>query len=359
MKENKLTALDRAIRAYCDREKIFGVVRVTVADRVIYEAKIGYADIETKREFDGRSMFTYYSLTKPFTVIGFLKLYDKGLVDLDSHPGKYLSEAAKLDSRVTLRQMLCHVSGLPDFEENKDFFNDPAARTEPDGLLPPSDTRRILHDMKRLHELPLHFEPGTGGWYANVNIMTPALIIERLTGRDFAEYMRKEVFEPLGMEHAVIDKPGIDIPDRVTGYELIDGKPSVREKSLDWMLGAGDIVGTVDEVYRLDHAIKDRRILRPETWDMVLTPDVHSSMGMGCTVTEWHGKHRITHNGGHLGFRTFHVQLPADDFDIIIMSNSGYGNARYDLSEIIHDSFYAADGDSESGRLELDKGFIS
>ena len=359
MNENKLTALDKAIREYSEREKIFGVVRVTVAGNVEYEVKLGYADIASKREFDERSMFTYYSLSKPFTVLGFMKLYDRGLVDLDAHPGKYLEEAAKFDPRITLRQMLCHVSGLQDFESNKDFFNDPSARTTPESLLPPSDTRRVLFDMKRLHELALHFDPGTGGWYANINILTPAMIIERLTGRDFAEYMKNEVFLPPGMTSTRNDEPGLELPDRVTGYELDEnGEPRPIERSLEWMKGAGDVIGTVDDVYCLNKAIKNRALLRPQTWDTVLTPDPHSSMGMGCTITEWHGKHRITHNGGHLGFRTFHVQLPADDFDIIIMSNSGYGNARYDLSEIIHDFFYVPDGDSESGRLELDKGFI-
>ena len=359
MNDKKLNALDSAVREYAEREKIYGVVRVTVADRVEYEAKLGYADIASKRLFDERSMFTFYSLSKPFTAIGFMKLYDRGLVDLDEHPGKYLAEAADFDPRVTLRQMLCHVSGLPDFEENREFFEDLSARTSPDALLPTHYTRRILHDMKRIHELPLHCEPGTSGWYANINIMTPALIIERLTGRDFAEYMKNEVFLPMGMTSTLVDEPGKNVPERVTGYELdANGNMIPVSPSYGWMKGAGDLIGTVDDVYRLNHAIKDGLLLRPETWDAVLTPDPHSSMGMGCTVTEWHGKHRITHNGGHKGFRTFHVQLPDDDFDVIIMSNSGYGNARYDLTEIIHDAFYAADGDSESGRLDLDKGFI-
>jgi CubicO group peptidase (beta-lactamase class C family) len=349
--------MDKKIRSYCEENKIFGVVRVTIAGEIAYDGKIGYADLETKREFDERSMFTYYSLSKPFCVLGFLKLVDKGLVDVDSHPGKYLSEAEKFDPRVTLRQMLCHVSGLPDFEENSAFFNDDAVRTTPESRLPASDTRRILNDMKRLHELPLHFDPGTGGWYANINIMTPALIIERLTGEKYEDYMKKEVFGPLGMKNTVVDAPGLSVPDRVTGYELDENQEFVPvSPKYDWLLGAGDLLGTVDDVYCLNKAIKNRLLLKPETWDMALTPDVHSSMGMGCTITEWHGKHRITHNGGHKGFRTFHIQLPEDDFDIIILSNSGFGNARNDISEIVHSAFYG-EGDDAQTLPEWDKGF--
>ena len=237
------------------------------------------------------------------------------------------------------------------------FFEDPAATASPDGLLPNHYTRRILHDMKLLHELPLRFDPGTGGWYANVNIMTPALIIERVTGRDFADYMRDEVFAPMGMTSTLVDEPGRDVPGRVTGYELDDKGEMVPTAPIyGWMKGAGDLIGTVDDVYCLNKAIKHRKVLRPETWEMALTPDPHSSMGMGCTVTEWHGKHRITHNGGHKGFRTFHVQLPDDDFDVIILSNSGYGDARNAITEIVHDEFYGED--KNLGYIpEWDRGF--
>lgn len=351
--------MDEAIRRYCDENKIFGVVRVTVGSKIAYEGRIGFADLATKREFNKNSMFTFYSLSKPFTAIGFLKLYDRGLVDLDAHPGKYLEEIKDVDPRITLRQMLCHTSGLPDFEENRAFFENEDARTTADSRLPTHYTRRILNDMKRLHELPLHFEPGTGGWYASVNIMTPALIIERLTGRDFAEYMKNEVFLPMGMTSVQIDEPGKVVPGRVTGYELDEkGAMIPVTPHYDWLKGAGDMIGTVDDVYCLNRAIKNRTILRPETWETVLTADSASGYGMGCSVMEWHGKRRITHNGGHKGFRTFHVQLPDDDFDVIIMSNSGYGNARNDLTEIVHDFFYGADGKIDV-LPEWDKGFAT
>ncbi len=77
-------------------------------------------------------------------------------------------------------------------------------------------------------------------------------------------------------------------------------------------------------------------------------------MGMGCTISSWHGKHRITHNGGHTGFRTLHIQLPEDDFDIILLSNCGFGDARNAFSEAIHDAWYGT-GHGESTKIEMDK----
>ena len=127
------------------------------------------------------------------------------------------------------------------------------------------------------------------------------------------------------------------------------------------MFGAGDIVGTLDDVYCLNKAIKHRLLLKDETWKEVLSPSPINNMGMGCTVSDWHGKQRITHNGGHLGFRTLHIQLPEDDFDLIFLSNSGFGDARWDISEMVYRAFYGDEdtiGESTGETVEMDKGYI-
>ena len=74
-------------------------------------------------------------------------------------------------------------------------------------------------------------------------------------------------------------------------------------------------------------------------------------------VTLWHDKWRITHNGGHFGFRTLHILLPDDDFDVIFLSNCGFGNARGDILQIIHSIIYERPND-EAQDVEMDKGYI-
>ena len=168
--------------------------------------------------------------------------------------------------------------------------------------------------------------------------------------------MKKEVFEPLGMEKAIVDNETLYIPNRVKGYALIDEKLTEVDRSCSWMLGAGDIVATVDDVYRLNIAIKNSMLLSDKTWELILTPTAYNNMAMGCTVTTWHGKQRIHHNGGHTGFRTLHIQLPEDDFDIIILSNSGFGNARNGISEMIYSAFYESNDDSLTN-FKMDMGY--
>lgn len=339
--------LDEKVEKYCSENQIFGSMRVTIKDKIVYEKSVGYADIEKKIPFDKNSAFSFYSLSKPFCVIGLLLLKDKGLVDLTAHPSKYLSEAKGFDERVTIYDMLRHISGLPDFEQIKEFAEKFA----------PGYAHKTREHMLELVKYPQFFEPGTNGMYANINMIIPALIIENLTGMPYAEYMKKEVFDPLGMQTAVVDDEKKIIKNRVQGYEILDGKVVAVNKSHDWLIGAGDIVGTIDDVYKLNLAIKHKKLLKEETWQDVLTPSPINSFGMGCTVFNWHDKLRVTHNGGHTGFRTLHVQLLEDDFDFIFLSNSGYGDARAYLVELMHDAFY---GGGMIGGLEkeMDKGYI-
>ena len=339
--------LSNRIADYCEKNNIFGVVRVTVKDEIKLSESYGFADKENKIPFTDNSMFSFYSLSKPFCAMGLLKLCDKNLVDITAHPSVCVPEAEGFHKELQIKHLLHHVSGLPDFEQTKEFCENHK----------PGYSFKMRDHVKRLTAYEPLFTPGSDGMYANVNFVLCALIIENVSGMKYSDYMKKEIFEPLSMKTALVDDENTVIENRVSGYELVNDIPTKCEKSHDWMFGAGDIVGTADDVYALNKAIKNKLILKSETWEKVLTPSMINSMGMGCTVSEWHGKKRITHNGGHTGFRTLHVQLPTDDFDIIILSNSGYGNARFDIAEMIYESFYG-DNNENSDRIEMDKGYI-
>lgn len=338
--------LDAKIRQYCQENLISGSLRLTVKDQVLYQANFGYAEDETKTEFDKNSLFTFYSMSKPLCAVGLMKLKDKGLIDIDLHPSKYLPEAEKFNKNVTIRHMLHHVSGIPDFEREEEFCRKHA----------PGYSQFAREHVKLLSEIPSYFEPNTNALYASINYEIPALIIENVSGKSYADYMKTEVFEPLGMKNAMIDSPELDIK-RVQGYGLENGKRVRVNKAFEWLMGGGDVVGTIDDVYCLNTAYKHKKLLSEKTWQEIVTPSPLNNMGLGNTILNWHGKLRINHNGGHYGFRTLHLQLPKDDFDLILMCNSGFGSPREDISEMIYDFYYGTD-DVVSDKLEMDKGFV-
>ncbi|MBQ8402085.1 MAG: beta-lactamase family protein [Clostridia bacterium] len=338
--------LESACAAYTADLPFSGNIRITSGGKIVYEKSFGYANIEKQIPLTADSRFTLYSLSKPFCAIGLMKLADRGLVNIDAHPGQYVPEAAGMHPNVTIRHLLHHTSGLPDFEQNKDFCNTYA----------PAATADIRTHLALLCDYPQYFEPGTDARYCNVNFVLCALIIENVSGMAYRDYMRKEVFEPLGMKTAVVSDETMVIPDRVQGYALVNGAMVPIGQSYNWLFGAGDILGTLDDVYCLHDAMQHRKLLQPDTWETILTPSPLNSMGMGCTITEWHGRHRITHNGGHLGFRTLHIWLPEDDFDIILLSNCGFGDPRPYFAEAIYEAWYGNGGTAEN--LSMDAGYI-
>lgn len=208
--------LDKYIDGYSKVFPFSGVLRVTERDKIIYERNVGYADYVEKVPFDKNSMFTYYSISKPFCVLGLMKLCDKGLVDIDNHPSVYLPEMSGFDRNLTLRHLLHHTSGLPDFEQTplyKEKYYD--------------DELPIRKELLRLKEITKGIAPGKEFKYQNINFICAALIIENVFGIEYSEYMRKEIFDPLEMKTAIVDKVGFEIPNRVHGYEY-DGKNFFR-----------------------------------------------------------------------------------------------------------------------------------
>ena len=113
--------LNRFLDDYMEKNIFYGFVRVTVKDKVIFERYSGYADLEKGVTIDDKSVFSFYSLSKPFLAIGIMKLYEEGMIDIDAHPSKYIPEAIGFDKAVTFRNMLQHSSGLPDFVQNAHF----------------------------------------------------------------------------------------------------------------------------------------------------------------------------------------------------------------------------------------------
>ncbi len=338
--------MDIFLSEYQNKTDISGIVRVTLKDKIIYERCIGFADRENCIPITSDNVFSFYSLSKPFLAIGIMKLQDDGLVDINDHPAKYVPEAKGFDERVTIRQMLSHSSGLPDFEQTVEF-KEKFKHGCPEAL---------RDQLKELVKFPMHFEPGTSTYYANINMTLCALAIENITGLKYADYMKENIFKPFNMRSAYVDSKELNVDLRAKGYELVDGTVKHVDRALDWCLGAADIIGTVDDVYCLNKAIKHKLILKSETWDDILTPP-RGTFALGCRVDEWHGKKRIIHNGGHTGFRTLHIQLPEDDFDLIILSNTGWGDARNDISEAVY-KFYYGESDIAEHKLQMDVGYI-
>ena len=193
-------------------------------------------------------------------------LCDRGLVDLDAHPGKYVPLASKLHPKVTLRTLLNHSSGLPDFSLSPEF-----------SLLQYQVPVNYQNLFDCVSNIPMNFEPGTGSNYCNFNFFLASLVIEAVSGEQFESFIQREVFDALGMENTTIDEVSKLVEKRASGYE-INGREIVAAPylNINWMKGAGAAIGTAQDIYQLNRAIKNQKLLKKETWQQVFTPTTAS-----------------------------------------------------------------------------------
>ncbi len=337
--------LRRWLEDYAKQTDYSGNLLISHKGKTVFESSIGFANREKGISLQMNSKFRYYSLSKPFTAIAIMLLWERGLVDLDAHPSKYLPYAKDLDSRITLRMLLQHTSGLTELTTPQ--FSEVPGK--------PDFTKAVAD----LAKMPLDFVPGTGENYRNTGFVIASLIVEAVTGIPFHEFLQEKVFKPFGMETACCELGDTSIEGLVTGYEIEnDVIVPGRYLNMPSFLGAAYVVGTVYDLQNFYRAVRERRLLKPETWDLIYTRAEVGQFGLGCIVFQWDGRLTYQNNGGHVGFRTIHRLLPREDFDIILLSNTAWGDARTDIMNAVH-KFYLNGTSVDLYQPEMDKGFAT
>ena len=342
---NRSEQLSRWLREYEEATGFSGNLLISHKGKTIFESSIGYANREKKMPLQMDSKFRFYSISKQFTAIAMMLLWEQGLVDLDVHPSKYLPYAKDLDSRITLRMLLQHTSGLQEI-------------TTPELSEVPGkpDFEKAVAELAKK---PLDFAPGTGENYRNTGFVIASLIVEKLSGMPLHEFLREKVFKPFGMETACCELGDAPVEGLATGYEKEDGMivPG-RYLNMPSFLGSAYVVGTVYDLQNFYRCIMGKRLLKPETWELIYTRSAVGQFGLGCIPFQWNGRLTYQNNGGHVGFRTIHRLLPKEDFDSILLSNTAWGDARTDIMNAVH-KFYLDGTEADRFQPEMDKGFAT
>ncbi len=324
-----------------------GITRIVKGGEDVFTHICGYADAALNEPVTAEHRFRFYSMTKPFVAISLMMLAEKGLINIDEHPGKYLPCAEGLDSRITVRDVLQHVSGLSEVT-TLERLDTPH----------PVDQRA---EIAELADMPLMFDPESNYCYCNTNFILASLIVEELSGMKIGEYIEKNVFPAFGMEtafcanlHPLPEKWAIGFDKTEDGALVPCGYVNMAE-----MGGCGDLCGTIDDLTAFVRALRERKLLRTETWDEIFKVADVVGYGLGCSIFDWHGHTSCQHSGGHRGYRILQRYMFDEDLSVIVLSNAGFGNARDEICEIIYDVYFKA-GDEEAtpDMPEMDKGFI-
>lgn len=301
--------VDEFVRPYVATNNFTGVILVARGDIVLFERGYGLADPEHGVANSPRSRFHIASVTKAFTAAAVLLLEEHGRLRTTDPVATYLPDYPN-GQRLRLTHLLTHTSGIPNLDGPE------WAREE-----------RLPHSTAELVGLfkdqPLRFEPGAKTEYSNSNYNLLALIIERVTGQQYGDFMRDSLFAPLGLGATLHDGDMSRlIADRAIGTEP-DGVRGVRlPRYIDWSgrTGSGSLVTTADDLRRFVGALFGGRLLAPASVARILAPA--GGFAYGWERDERSGRQQLRAGGRSPGFNSSVEHYLDDGTDVIVLTNS-------------------------------------
>ena len=316
---NDADRIDAIIHVY-DRPDAPGISVIVIKDRmVLYKKAYGLADVEARVTNTTNTNFRLASVTKQFTAMAILILIERGKLSLESHLADFFPDFPAYGREITIRQLLNHTSGLPDYE-----------------ALMPADQKEQLsdEDVLRILEQPTkgNFRPGAKFKYSNSGYVVLGLIAAKVSGKSFARFLEESIFQPLGMSSTVAYEPGIStVKNRAYGYAP-SGK-TFRRSDQDLTsatLGDGGIYSSVEDLYHWDQALNTTKLVRATTLKQAFSPGNYgngqtSNYGFGWFVDTVGGIRAAAHAGGNLGFRNHIVRLPDEKLTVIVLMNRSDG----------------------------------
>lgn len=292
-------------------------VVVARGDSILFARGYGLADVEGGVPVTPSTAFRLASVTKQFTAVAVLTLVEAGKLRLDARLGELLPDAPAYTHDVTVRQLLTHTSGVPDYE--------PLLGNGDGPQLTDRDVPALLHRATKLY-----FAPGTSWRYSNSGYALLALIVERASGEAFARYLRHRLFDRAGMPNAVAHVDGVDtIVQRAYGYSGGHGSWRRTDQSrTSAVLGDGGIYASAEElahwgVALAHHAVVSAASFREATTPATLASGERTSYGFGWFLDTHLGHRRQRHEGDSIGFRTAVQRYPDDDLTVVVLVNRG------------------------------------
>lgn len=234
-----------------------GTVLLTQHGTIRFEKHCGFSDVDGAVPLSEHSSFSLASVSKPFTALGILLLARRGRLTLDDRMAQHIPTLASYGG-ITIKQLLHHTSGLPDYMELARVHWDPERiLTNPD-----------LIDLMATHRPPPYFAPGQRFEYSNTGYALLGEIIGRVSGIQFAEFMADEIFEPLGMNDSAafnLASKGCPLRSRVFGMRKSMDRSSKKVRYdlnyLDGVFGDGGIYASARDIARWDSALRDGKLI--------------------------------------------------------------------------------------------------
>jgi CubicO group peptidase (beta-lactamase class C family) len=319
--------VDSFVQASMRQQRIPGLALAVMRDGQIIKAQgYGLGNIELNVPVSPQTVFQSGSVGKQFTATGVMMLVEEGKVGLDDKVTKYFPGAPDSWNKITVRNLLTHTSGLKDYtDKNFDYRQD---YTEEDLL-------------KILQTLPFDFASGDKWSYSNSGYMLLGILIHKVAGEFYGDFLQERIFKPLGMTTTRIISEEDIVPNRAAGYRLVKGVI----KNQEWVSPSlnttadGSLYFTVLDLAKWDAALYTEKLIKRTTladmWTPVKLNDGKTyPYGFAWRVHEMNGHKLIEHGGSWQGFTTGISRYVDDKLTVVVLCNLDSRHARPE--EIIH-----------------------
>ncbi len=292
-----------------------GSVFVQQKGKVIFSKSYGLQDREKKLKNTPQSKFFLASVSAMFTATGIMKLVDDGKLSLDDQLSKFVP-GIKNGDKLTVHHLLTERSGIP--------------RIGSQGKVNYSkltESPQTIDDLiGHLKDLEPQFEPGTKYQHTRSSYILLARIIEVVSGKSFGEYLKKDVFMPLGMEnsgHFAYETKFGDVRNLARGYVQAGVTDLDLGQQIHWSskTGHASIYSTAEDLNKFANAALKKEFLKAGSWERMLSPHHDDDVGYGFFTSPQGNHKRFYMSGGSPGFSTFFAVYPDDDLVVIMLSN--------------------------------------
>jgi len=302
--------IEAYLKPFAEAGNFTGAVLVARKGRVLFRHAYGMASYELQSPNSPATRFHVASVSKPFTAMAILQLEEQGRLSVSDPVARFVPDFPNGD-RIKLEHLLTHTSGIPNVNDLPDY--DTFARTP----------HTIEQLVAKFSGLTLDFQPGSNYHYSNSNYNLLALILEKVSGESYGDYVRTHILDTAGMRNSGHDGEALRlIPLAASGYEPAGVNSYEKAPYLDWSnkTGNGSLYSTVDDLYRFDRALNTDTLLKASTRQKYFVEGRGNRFG-------WFNRKRaarrvMSSNGRSPGFTAQLDRFPDDDVTVIVLSNS-------------------------------------
>jgi len=324
--ESKIQSIDKLVNHYYEFGLLNGCVLVAQNNKIIYENAFGFTDFKRHEKITLDHKFRLASVSKQFTAMAVMILNERDSLSYNDRIRTYFPELPYRYIRI--RHLLTHTSGLPDYGALVDEYWDIENKFK--------DKRKVINneDVYQLileHNPPTNFFPGQRYEYCNTGYLLLALIVEKVTGQSFQEFVKTNIFDPLNMNDSYVNPDSGILPDKKrafgfrtndqhTGYEPYDNHYQ------NGLCGDGGIISTVHDLYKWSQALDSDKLVSQETLErafsaFMLNDSSFSNYGFGWSIIPDDSGKIVAHGGSWLGYHSFILKNFRQNATIIQLTN--------------------------------------